>query len=183
MNSLSSKNTRQRSVSGIDQSPVFGTPLQLFGVHFGRPCFGQRGSVGRCLSTEDFFPVSRGYSSRLLPPYEGLGLLPGTWVAPIKGECRRSRRYFWQCRTRVGCGPASGPTLKTALCKTRSFAGVYDRYVTRPICLVCFTSCLGRASIGRVLVSAGSVGCCLSSGDFLWPQRAISPGFYPPYGG
>ena len=35
----------------------------------------------------------------------------------------RSRRYFWQCQTRVGYGPATGPTLKTALCHTCPVVG------------------------------------------------------------
>ena len=54
---------------------------------------------------------------------------PGYWVyclapeAPQKGECRRGRRYFWPCRTRVGFGPATEPTLKTALRHIRALVG------------------------------------------------------------
>ena len=42
---------------------------------------------------------------------------------PKKRECQRGRRYFWPCRTRVGFGPATGPTLKTALCHIRALVG------------------------------------------------------------
>ena len=58
----------------------------------------------------------------------------GGWVyclapeAPQKGECRRGRRYFWPCRTRVGFGPATGPTLKTALCHIHALVGRNDKY-------------------------------------------------------
>ena len=71
----SSINTRQRGVRGADQTHVIGPPLQLFEARFGRSCFGQRGSVGCCLSTEDSSDL-RGPFLRVLPPYGGLGLLP-----------------------------------------------------------------------------------------------------------
>ena len=45
-----------------------------------------------------------------------------------KRECRRGRRYFWPCRTRVGFGTATGPTLKTALCHNRALVGCIDKY-------------------------------------------------------
>ena len=32
--------------------------------------------------------------------------------APWKGECRWDSRHFWNCLTRVGSDPATGPTLK-----------------------------------------------------------------------
>ena len=35
----------------------------------------------------------------------GGGSSPGTW-----GESRRGRRHFWECRARVGFGPAPEPT-------------------------------------------------------------------------
>ena len=58
------------AVTKLDQTPVFGLLLQLFGAHFVRLCFGQRGSVGCCLSTGDF-PGLKESSPRLLPPYGG----------------------------------------------------------------------------------------------------------------
>ena len=47
--------------------------------------------------------------------------------APQKGECRQGRKYFWPCRTRVGFGPATGHTLKTALCHIRALVGHNDK--------------------------------------------------------
>ena len=69
-------------------------------------------------------PASGGHPPRLIPP-------SGSWVyclAPQKGEYRRGRRYFWPCRTRVGFGPATGPTLKTALSHIRALVGRNDKY-------------------------------------------------------
>ena len=74
-----------------------------------------------------FPPASGGHPQGLYP-------LRGGWVyclaleAPQKGECRRGRRYFRPCRTRVGFGPATGPTLKTALCHIRALVGRNDKY-------------------------------------------------------
>ena len=80
-----------------------------------------------CLGTGEFLRPQGA-----IPP--GLYPLRGGWVyclvpeAPQKGECRRGRRYFWPCRTRVGFGPATGPTLKTALCHIRALVGRNDKY-------------------------------------------------------
>ena len=38
-----------------------------------------------------FPPVSVGRLPRLLPPYEGWGLLSGAWSPPYQGECQRGR--------------------------------------------------------------------------------------------
>ena len=80
-----------------------------------------------CLGTGDFLRPQGA-----IPP--GLYPLRGVWAyclvpeAPQKGECRRGRRYFWPWRTRVGFGPATGPTLKTALCHIRALLGRFDKY-------------------------------------------------------
>ena len=80
-----------------------------------------------CLGTGEFLRPQGA-----IPP--GLYPLQGGWVyclapeAPQKGECRWSRRYFWPCRTRVGFGPATGPTLKTDLCHIRALVGRNDKY-------------------------------------------------------
>ena len=110
----------------IQRSPWTFFPLQLLGLH----------SVGRfisgrfcrmCLGTREFLQPQGA-----IPP--GLYPLRGCWVyclapeAPQKGECRRGRRYFWPCRTRVGFGPATGPTLKTALCHICALVGRNDIY-------------------------------------------------------
>ena len=122
-----------------------------------------------------------------IPP--GLYHLRGGWVyclapeAPQKGECRRGRRYFWPYRTRVGFGPATGPTLKTALCHIRAFVGRNDKYRGprgRSRALVCGLSSpvVGLHSVGS-LTSGRFYRVCLGTWDFLRPQGAIPPGLYP----
>ena len=76
-------------------------------------------SVGRCISGRfcrvylgtGKFLRPQGASLQAFTPFWGLGLLPDAWGAQ-KRECRRSQRYFWLCRTRVGFCPATRPTLK-----------------------------------------------------------------------
>ena len=58
-----------------------------------------------------FNPLRRGWVYRPAPE------------APRKGECRRGPRHFWNCLSRLGYGPATGPTLKTALCHIRTLVG------------------------------------------------------------
>ena len=72
-----------------------------------------------------FPPASGGHPPRLIPPSGGYCLAP---EAHKKGECRRGWRYFWPCRTRVDFRPATGPTLKTALCHIRALVGRFDKY-------------------------------------------------------
>ena len=47
-----------------------------------------------------FKPLQRGWVYRPAPE------------APQKGECRRGLRHFWNCLTRAGSGPVTGPTSK-----------------------------------------------------------------------
>ena len=71
-----------------------------------------------------FPPASGGHPPRLIHT-------SGGWVyclAPQKGKCRRGRRYLGPYRTRVGFGPATGPTLKMALCRIRALVGRIDKY-------------------------------------------------------
>ena len=95
-------------------------------VAFGRPCY--LWSVLPGVPRHWRFPPASGdHPPRLLPP-------SGGWVywltpeAPQKWECRRGWRYFWPFQTRVGFGPATGPTLKTALCHIRALVGRIDKY-------------------------------------------------------
>ena len=117
-----------KKTSGGENSEVPADPFSspVVGLH----------SVGRfisgrfcrmCLGTGEFLRPQGA-----IPP--GLYPLRGCWVyclapeAPQKGECRRGRKYFWPCRTRVCFGPATGPTLKTALCHIRVLVGRIDKY-------------------------------------------------------
>ena len=112
-----------------------GENSEVYADFFSSPVVGLH-SVGRfisgrfcrvCLGTGEFLRPQGA-----IPP--GLYPLRGGWVyclapeASQKGECRRGRRYFWPCRTRVGFGPATGPTLKTALCHIRALVGRNDKY-------------------------------------------------------
>ena len=67
-------------------------------------------SVSRCL--EISFGL-RGPSPRLLLPSGRLGLSPGVWGAPNKGNADGAVGIFRKCRARVGYGPAPGPTEKS----------------------------------------------------------------------
>ena len=126
-------------VGGSDKySFVCGLSSPVLGLHsVGRLTSGRFCRV--CLGTGDFLRPQGA-----IPP--GLYPLRGCWVyclvleAPQKGECRRGRRYFWPCRTRVGFGPATGPTLKTALCHIRALVGRFDKYrgprgLSRNLCM------------------------------------------------
>ena len=67
-----------------------------------------------------FPPASGGHPPGFYTLRGGYCLAP---EAPQNGEWRRGRRYFWPFRTRVGFGPATGPTFKTALCHIRALVG------------------------------------------------------------
>ena len=174
-----------RAPRGRSRAFVSGLSSPVLGLHsVGRLTSGRFCRV--CLSTGDFLRPQGA-----IPP--GLYPLRGGWVyclapeAPQKGECRRGRRYFWPCRTRVGFDPATGPTLKTALCHIRALVGRNDRYRGprgRSRAFVCgFSSpVLGLHSVG-CLTSGRFCRVCLGTGDFLQPQGAIPPGLYPPSGG
>ena len=130
-------------------------------------------------------PAPGGHPPRLISTSGGVYCLAPE--VPKKGECRRGRRYFWPCRTRVGFGPATGPTLKTALCHIRALMGRNDKYrgpLGRSRAFVCGLSSpvLGLHSVGR-LTSGRFCRVCLDTGGFLLPQGAIPPGLYSLRGG
>ena len=111
------------SPRGRSRAFVCGLSSPVLGLHsVGRLTPGQFCRV--CLGTGDFLRPQGA-----IPP--GLYPLRGGWVyclVPQKGECRRDRRYFWPCWTRVGFGPATGPTFKTALFHFRALVGRFDKY-------------------------------------------------------
>ena len=91
MDSPSSINTHQESVRGVGQTPVFGVPCHLFEAHFGRLFWSVQ--LGQTQHWR-FPPASGGHPHRLLPPYGGLGLLPGTWGTPNKGNADGAEGIF-----------------------------------------------------------------------------------------
>ena len=74
-----------------------------------------------CLDTGDFL-----WPQGAIPPgfFTLRGGLPG---APNRGM-PTGPKDFWPCWTREGFGPATGPTLKTALCHIRALVGRYEVY-------------------------------------------------------
>ena len=104
-----------RGPRGRSRAFVCGLSSPVLGLHsVGRLISGRFCRV--CLGTGDFFRP-QGATPRLIHP-----------EAPQKRECRRGRRYFCPCRTRVGFGPATGLTLKTALGHIRALVGRFDKY-------------------------------------------------------
>ena len=97
------------------------------GSHFARPWYQQHRSGQVCLVT--------GHTSSLIGPSPQALTLLGevrfiTWRLrlPYLGKCRWVPRHFWECCARLRYGPAPGPTLKKALCHTRPFGGVVNKY-------------------------------------------------------
>ena len=124
-----------------------------------------------CLVTGEFLRPQGAIPSGFYP-------LRGGWVyclAPLKEECRRGRRYFWPCRTCVGFGPATGPTLKMALCHIRALVG---RMINNQRPSDLSSPVVGLHSVGR-FISGRFCWLCLGTGTFLRPQWTIPPSFYP----
>ena len=139
-------------------SPVLGL-LSVGRLTSGRFC-------RACLGTGDFLRP-QGATPQAYTPFGG-----GYCLAPQKGECRRGRRYFWPCRTRVGFGPATWPTLKTALCHIRVLVGRIDKYQRSTRTLSGAT----RLNEARVLHYRGcTLLTAISSGRFN------NPFFYGPF--
>ena len=131
MDSPTSENTCQQSIREVDQTRVWSASPVVWGA--------PRSGVASALET------SSG--------------LRGGWVYCLELEAPRwGRRYFWQCRTGVGFGPATGPTIKRPSAKfTRSVGRAIDNWPnTRvwsasPVFLMC-------TSVGLVLVSTVRLG-------------------------
>ena len=148
----------------IQRAPVAVHFFPVGGICFGRQCYVLYGSVG-CVSSLDVPLASEGQVHRLAPE------------APQKGDYRRDLRHFQDCRTRLGYGPATGPTLKTAFSHTCTLV----RRMTNT-----------ALPHGRILFQlvvhafAGRVACCtFRSGVshhwiYLWLQGAVPPGLNPP---
>ena len=93
-----------------------------------------------------FNPLRRGWVYRPAPE------------APRKGECRRGSEAFLELPIALGYGPATGPTLNTALCHIRTLVG---RRINTAVIIIwsSFVSCGGALSTGCGCVLHGSVGC------------------------
>ena len=76
-----------------------------------------------CVPPLDTSPLALGgRPPRLKPSSEGLGLSPDAWGAPKRGM-PTGLEAFLELPVALGSGPATGPTLKTALCHIRTLVG------------------------------------------------------------
>ena len=181
---LVGRNDKYRGPRGRSRAFVCGLSSPVLGLH-SVGCLTSGRFCRMCLGTGDFLRPQGAIPPGLYPLQAGVYCLEPK--ALQKGECRRGRRYFGPCRTRVGFGLATGPTLKTALCHIRALVGPNDKYRGprgRSRAFVCGLSSpvVGLHSVGR-LTSGRFCRACLGTGDFLRPQGGIPPGLYPLWGG
>ena len=79
---------------------------------------------GRVCSTTGYITSGlRGPSPQALTLFGGVGFIARRLRRPEKGNADEGPRHFWNCLSRLGFGPATGPTLKTALCHIRTLVG------------------------------------------------------------
>ena len=81
------------------------------GSHFGRPWCQRHGSGRMCLVFWTYLEP-QGAVSLALTLLGGVRFIAWRLRHHLLGECRRGPSHFWECRTRLGYGPAPRPTLK-----------------------------------------------------------------------
>ena len=139
-------------------------------------------SVRVCSTTGYITSGLRGPSPQALTLFGGVGFIARRLRPPWKGECRRGPRHFWKLPLVLGFGPATGPTLKTALCHIRTLVG--RRINTARLARFFLDDAALCPVVGhsRPTVVAS---CTVILGVFhhwihhLWPQGAVPPGFNP----
>ena len=148
----------------------------FLGLHFGWPFL----SLGWFLA--GVCPRHWRFSSGLRGAHSPPGLYPlggGVYYlapeAPQNGECRRDRRYFWPCRSRVGLRPYNRGHLKKGLV---AYSCVWwDALMNTEV---------SADALGRLYVAFLSGSCVTFSGpSYLW---AVLPGVprhwrFPPASG
>ena len=76
--------------------------------------------LGRVLLQHWRFPPASGAVPQAFTPlWGGVGFVAWCLMRPYLGKCRRDRRYFWQCQTRMG----NGSTLKRPCAKLACLVG------------------------------------------------------------
>ena len=65
-----------------------------------------------CASSLEIPLASAGGVPQTLTLFGGVRFIAWLMRFPSLGECRRGPRHFWDCRTRLGYGPSTGPTKK-----------------------------------------------------------------------
>ena len=86
-------------------------------TNFGWPCY-QRHESGWLSHLWTYLEL-QGAAPQVLTLLGGVRFIAWHLRRPFSGECRRGPRHFWECRARLGYGPAPGPILKKASCNTR----------------------------------------------------------------
>ena len=84
----------------------------VVGSNFDQTCYALHGSVRVCVIT-GHTSCLKGPLLQALTLFGGAGFITWRLRHPSLRDSRRSRRYFWKCRARVGYGPVPGPTLKS----------------------------------------------------------------------
>ena len=106
---------------------VFFNSLGLTLQPIGRTLVGrtwlERGSGKMCLVCWRFSPASGGHPHQAFSPLRFFRFIAWGLRRPIKGNADRAESIFCNCRTCVGYGPATGPTLKKVLCRTCPVVG------------------------------------------------------------
>ena len=69
------------------------------------------------------FPSASGGHPPRLYPIRGLGLVPGAWGTPNKGNADGAVGIFWQCRARLDFWTCDRTHFKKALCHIRLVVG------------------------------------------------------------
>ena len=107
---------------------------------------------------------------------EGLGLSPGAWGAPKRGMPTGSEAFL-ELPIALGYGPATGPTLNTALCHIRTLVG--RRINTSQIipgALFAFFCVLWWGALDRLWLRAARFGrVCSTTGYITSGLRGPSP--------
>ena len=143
---------------------------------FWRCCFV---SCGGALSTDcgcelhSLFGCVPPLDTSPLASSEGLGLSPGAWGAPKRGMPTGSEAFL-ELPITLGFGPATGPTLKTALCHIRTLVG--RRINTALFFLAMLLCVLWWGALDRLwLRAAQSVRVCSTTGYITSGLRGPSP--------
>ena len=131
-----------------------------------------------CLGTWRFPSASGGLPPRLLPPSEGGWVHCPAPEAPLTRGMPKGPRVFLTNSGRVWATALRPVPPKKRPCaiharKVGRASNTADHSRSEPL------QVSGSASAGRVICGTDLAGCVSVPGDFLRPQGAFPPGFYP----
>ena len=112
-----------------------------------------------------------------------MGLSPGAWGAPKRGM-PTGPEAFLELPIALGYGPATGPTLKTALCHIRTLVGRRMNTAPRLLSWVAFFCVLWWGALDRLWLRAARFGrVCSTTGYITSGLRGPSPQALTLFGG